>query len=56
MKYNVKEAAQRLGVSPRCVYSWMEKGQFIGPFFDSKSQIDGKVLNKMAKEYVRNKP
>lgn len=56
MKYNVREAAQRLGVTVQCVYKWMENGQFIGPFFDSKSQIEGKILNKMAKQYVRNKP
>lgn len=56
MKYNVKEAAARLGVSTSTVYKWIEKEQFIGPFFDAKSQIDGKLLNKMAREYVRNKP
>ena len=56
MKYNIREAADRLGVSTSTVYKWIAKDQFIGPHFDEKSQIEGKLLNKMSKEYVRNKP
>ncbi len=54
MKYNVRETAARLGVTTQCVYKWIENGVFIGPHFDERKQIEGKLLREMAKGFKRN--
>lgn len=54
MVYNVREAAQRLGVTVQCVYKWIENGVFIGPHFNQHKHIEGKILNKMGKGFKKN--